>query len=468
MSSTSITGKLKSGWACLQQAFRNEPSPSLSERLGWLTALESMLLIQKEPLIEAIDADFGHRSAHETQLLEIFPLVDMLRHTRANLKNWMRPQRRGVGIWFLGAHNRVLPQPKGVVGVMVPWNYPLMLSLGPMISALCAGNRVMIKMSEHSPALTALLQKLLQEALGDELVQVYADELGLGPEFAKLNFDHLMFTGSSATGRKVMASAAQTLTPVTLELGGKSPVIVADDYSLDKAVARILHGKLLNAGQTCVAPDYVLLPKGQTNAFVEAAQRFVTKHYGDTRSDDYTSIINDDSYARLQRLVTDAQLKGADVVTLGSDDRGGRKMAPRLVARVTDDMPLMVEEIFGPILPLVEYQSVEEAVASINQRPRPLALYLFTDDPELQLFVLEETRSGGVCLNDVVMHVGQHELPFGGSGDSGMGQYHGYAGFLEFSKMRPIFHQAKRSSISLLRPPYKTRMNFLLKLMLRG
>lgn len=468
MSALSVTGKLKSGWACMQQAFQKQPSPPLGERLAWLSAIEAMLLKNKRALAEAISADFGHRSTHETLLLELFPVVDMIRHTRKHLKGWMKPQRRGVSIWFFGAHNRVLPQPKGVVGVIVPWNYPLMLSLGPAVGALSAGNRVMIKMSEHSPQLSALLQRLLCEALGDQLVQVYSDEPELGPAFSKLAFDHLVFTGSSATGSKVMTSAAQSLTPVTLELGGKSPVVIAGDFPMKKAVARILHGKLLNAGQTCVAPDYILLPKGQSEAFVKAAKRFVEKHYRDLSSADYTSIVADRFYQRLHALIGDAQMTGAEVVALGEDLPEQRKFALRLVLHAKEGRSLMTEEIFGPILPLIEYESMQQAIDFINHRPRPLALYLFSHDPDHQLHVMEETRSGGVCLNDVVMHVGQHELPFGGIGNSGMGQYHGYEGFLEFSKLRPIFHQAKRSAIALMRPPYGMRIRWVLRAMLRG
>ena len=343
------------------------------------------------------------------------------------------------------------------MGIISPWNYPLQLAISPLTSALAAGNRCMIKMATHSQGLCLLLHRLTSQVLPEELVAFLPGVPA--SEFTSLPFDHLIFTGSPRSGRTVMKTAADNLTPVTLELGGKSPTIVASDFDIDKAVNRILYVKYMNAGQTCVAPDYLFLPENRVEAFVDKAQKLIHTRYPRLDTVDYTSIIDTRAYARLMDCLQDARAKGANVINLlpgVESDEGLRKISPTLVLNVTDDMILMQEEIFGPLLPIKTYQNLDQAIAYINGRQRPLALYLFTSDRAIQEKVISNTISGGVCINDCAMHVAQHDLPFGGIGNSGMGQYHGYEGFAEFSKLRPVFQQApmpaSRSSILCLRP----------------
>ncbi len=438
----------------LQHIFNQGRHPDLATRQHSLKQLEAMLLENSDAICHAINQDFGHRSRDETRLIELFPALSAVRHSRKHLKRWLKPQQRQVSWWFAGARNRVQAQPLGVVGIVVPWNYPLLLAIGPLVDALAAGNRVMIKMSEHSLQLSELLAELTERYLGREWVRVVSDpEAELGPLFSTLAFDHLVFTGSTPTGRRVMQSASVNLTPVTLELGGKSPVLIADDYPIDKAAQRIMMGKSLNAGQTCVAPDYVLLPAGKQQAFVDACRHYCQRHLPQVDNDAYTSIIHRRFYERLDAMTKQAKSDGAEVVVLQQGEAEGKYplsviLNPALTSQV------MREEIFGPLLPVLEYQKFDSALKQVNQADKPLALYLFSDDSALQQRVIGQTLSGGVALNDVLMHVGQHDLPFGGVGPSGMGHYHGRDGFLQFSKLRPVFKQARLSAGRLMRPPY--------------
>lgn len=437
--------------ACLEK-----PYLSLEERLTALRKLERLLVENQDQIVTAISEDFGHRSHHETKILEIFPSVSGLRHACRNLKKWMKIQKRRVSITFLGARNQVIPQPKGVVGIIAPWNYPLFLVIGPLTSALAAGNRSMIKMAANSQRLCTLLHRLFSEAFDEDLVAILPG-VSSG-DFTPLPFDHLIFTGSPSSGRTVMKTAAENLTPVTLELGGKSPTIVCADFNLEQAAERILYGKFINSGQTCVAPDYLFLPEKTVTDFVKMCQKIMSRRYGELISVDYTSVADAKNYERLIALLDDARSKGATLVHLLSDNgsiEGLRKIQPILALNVTEEMELMQREIFGPILPIKTYRDVDECIEYINMHERPLALYLFTKDRELQQKVLMNTMSGGVCINDCTMHVAQHDMPFGGVGNSGMGQYHGYEGFLEFSKLRPVFMQsAKPLSSSFVCPPY--------------
>ncbi|MCE5261902.1 MAG: coniferyl aldehyde dehydrogenase [Deltaproteobacteria bacterium] len=447
-------------------ACRDNPCLPLTARRDALMALETLLVENQEEIAEAICLDFGHRSLHETKLLEIFPTVSGLADARRHLKKWVRPQRRHVSLWFMGAGNRVLPQPKGVVGIISPWNYPLQLALCPLTSALAAGNRCMIKMATHSQGLCRLLRRLVSRVLPEELVAFLPGVPA--SEFTPLPFDHLIFTGSPRSGRGVMKTAAENLTPVTLELGGKSPTIVAADFDIDKAAERILYVKYMNAGQTCVAPDYLFLPENRIEAFVEKALKLIRIRYPRLDTDDYTSIVDAGSYARLINCLRDARTKGARVVNLLPDaepDEVLRKIPPTLVLDITDDMALMQEEIFGPVLPVKTYRDLDQAIAYIKCRQRPLALYLFTNDRSIQERVIANTMSGGVCINDCAMHVAQHDLPFGGIGNSGMGHYHGYEGFLEFSKLRPVFKQAPMPATTFLFPPYGKTFERIYRLM---
>jgi coniferyl-aldehyde dehydrogenase len=366
----------------------------------------------------------------------------------------MKPARRRVGLAFQPASARVVYQPLGVVGIIVPWNYPLYLAIGPLIGALAAGNRVMLKLSESTPSTGLLLKSLLAQIFPEDQVAVVLGEADLGIAFSQLPFDHLLFTGSTSVGRQVMRAAAEHLTPVTLELGGKSPAIVSAEVPLADAAERIAFGKTLNAGQTCVAPDYVLVPKNRVDGFVEAYRSVIRRFYPQLADNpDYTSIINERHHTRLQRYLEDAQGKGARVLPL-FDQGQERRMPHCLLLDVNDDMQVMQDEIFGPILPIVPYDDIEQALAYINARPRPLALYYFGYDKAEQHRVLRHTHSGGVCLNDTLLHVAQDDLPFGGVGPSGMGHYHGHEGFLTFSKAKGVFIKQRLNAARLIYPPY--------------
>jgi coniferyl-aldehyde dehydrogenase len=436
------------------------------ERLGRLL---SLLLENADALAEAIDSDFAGRSRHETQLLELFPSLEGIRHARRHLRSWMRAQRRGTSIWFLPGRSEVRPQALGVVGIVVPWNYPVFLAVGPLTAALAAGNRAMIKMSEFTPATGELFAALIAKAFDPAEVTVVNGSAEVAQEFVTLPFDHLLFTGSTTVGRHVMRAAAQNLTPVTLELGGKSPAIVGPRARLDVAAERIMLGKCVNAGQTCIAPDYVLVPAGREEEFTTLAKGVVSRFYPRLRDNpDYSSIINDRHRARLAGLARDAVDRGARLVPLHADDLAGTaKIVPQLVVGVTDEMAVMQEEIFGPLLPLVPYDTIDDAIAYVNARPRPLALYVFDEDRHNVDAVLERTVSGGVSVNETLLHIAQDNLPFGGVGASGMGHYHGREGFDTFSKLKPVFRQSRLNGLGLLMPPYAKRFESLIRLLVR-
>ncbi|RBP09272.1 coniferyl-aldehyde dehydrogenase [Roseiarcus fermentans] len=438
-------------------AFLKSPPPTAAERLADLKALSRMVRDNEQAIVAAISADYGNRSAFETKFAEIFYVVDAAHDAAKRLKGWMRPQRRGVDLMaFAGARNRLIPQPLGVVGVIVPWNYPLMLSFGPLVSIFAAGNRAMVKMSENSQRLAELLREIAPKYFPVEKLAFFDDGGGRGPAFSSLPFDHLIFTGSGATGRAVMANAAKNLTPVTLELGGKSPAIVAPDFPIKTAAERILWAKTLNAGQTCLAVDYVFLPRGRETEFVDACKRLFAKRYPDINGPDFTSIIDQRSFDRLTAALEDARARGATLVNLAegqSPDAARRKFAPHIVLNPTPDMEVMRREIFGPILPILPYDTREEVAAAINAGDRPLGLYPFTNDSGTRDFYVDRVLSGGVSVNEAVLHVAQHDLPFGGVGASGMGHYHGREGFETFSKMRPVFQQGPVSSVQLMMQP---------------
>ena len=452
-----------------RKAYQKHPYPSLEERKELLTKIEKLLLDNVDAIAAAINKDFGHRCAEETKLLEIFTSVDGIRHTRKKVAKWMKPKKRHVSAMFATGKNRLIPQPKGVVGIVVPWNYPLFLAISPLTSAIAAGNRVMIKMAQNSKNLRELLADKFREAIPEDQVAILPGVSGT--EFTSLPFDHIVYTGSADSGRTVMRSAADNLTPVTLELGGKSPTIVCDDFDMNTAADRIMYAKYVNAGQTCLAPDYVFVPKSKRDEFVEAAKRIVAKRYPDTNDSSYTSVIDEKSYRRLRATLDDAEKKGAKAVKLvpsaGFNDEL-RKFPPTVVLDATDDMTIMQEEIFGPLLPVKTYDSLDEVIQYVNAKDRPLGFYVFTNDKEKEEKLLMSTISGGVTVNNCVFHIAQHDLPFGGVGASGMGHYHGYEGFCELSKMRPVHKNPMFSGASLFYPPYKKRharlFNLLLKL----
>ncbi|MFL9814136.1 coniferyl aldehyde dehydrogenase [Stutzerimonas sp. VN223-3] len=451
-----------------RSAFQANPSPLAEDRLQWLEALHDILASNQQALIDAISQDFGNRSADETRLAEIMPSLHGIRYAKHHLRKWMKPSRRRVGMAFQPASARVVYQPLGVVGVIVPWNYPLYLAIGPLVGALAAGNRVMLKLSESTPATGLLLKSLLAQIFPEDQVAVVLGEADVGITFSRLPFDHLLFTGSTSVGRHVMRAAAENLTPVTLELGGKSPAIVSKDVPLTDAAERIAFGKTLNAGQTCVAPDYVLVPKNRVDGFVEAYRGVVRRFYPQLADNpDYTSIINQRQHVRLRSYLDDAQAKGAQVLPL-FDQAQERRMPHYLLLDVNDDMQVMQDEIFGPLLPIVPYDDIEQALAYVNARPRPLALYYFGYDKAEQRRVLRHTHSGGVCLNDTLLHVAQDDLPFGGVGPSGMGHYHGHEGFLTFSKAKSVFIKQRLNAARLIYPPYgKPLQKLIYKLFVR-
>lgn len=461
--------KLEHYRLCQHQAFMQQPMPSLDIRISDLKKLKQLITKNQPQICQAIATDFGCRSASETALLEIFTSLESINDAIKRLAKWMQPQRRHTSLWFKPAKNKVIPQPLGVVGIIVPWNYPLFLTIAPMVAALAAGNRVMVKMSENSPSLCQLLQQLFGYEFCEKQICIIAEEGHTGIAFSQLAFDHLIFTGSTATGKAVMAAAAANLVPVTLELGGKSPVILADDYDVHTALSRILGGKVYNSGQTCVAPDYLLIPEESENELIKHAQSIMAQRFTDIQHSDYTSIIDDASFARLCDTVKDAQEQGAKVINLiphSVPDPQRRKFPLQLICQPTDTMAVMQREIFGPLLPIVTYKNLQQALNYINVRERPLALYLFSNDKAVQQQVLDQTRSGGVALNDVMLHVAQDDLPFGGIGHSGMGHYHGREGFERLSKMRPVMQQAALSSTKYLYAPYgkigKRLINFII------
>ncbi|MBD7976978.1 coniferyl aldehyde dehydrogenase [Serpens gallinarum] len=449
-------------------AFRANPLPSAEQRRAWLKALRKLLVQEQDSIIRAISRDFSNRSADETRMAEIMPSILGIHYASKYLKKWMRTSRRAVGLPFQPASTRVIYQPLGVVGVIVPWNYPLFLAIGPLVGALAAGNRVMIKMSESTPEFSELLKTLLARIFPEDLLAVVTGDVEIGVAFSKLPFDHLLFTGATSVGKHVMRAAADNLTPVTLELGGKSPAIVSTTVPLRDAAERIAWGKTLNAGQTCIAPDYVLVPEARLNDFVNAYRQAVQRFYPQLQSNpDYTAIINQRQLNRLNGYISDAQNHGATVVPLFPESHE-RRMAHSVLLDTTDDMKVMQEEIFGPLLPVIPYQRLDDALAYINDRPRPLALYYFGYDKAEQQRVLEQTHSGGVCINDTLLHVAQDDAPFGGVGASGMGHYHGHEGFLTFSKAKTVFSKQRFNAARLIYPPYgKLLQKLVYKLFIR-
>lgn len=449
---------------------RAEPAPDCAARLDRLARLRAVVADNEERFRQAISVDFGHRSAVETTIAETMMVFSEVRHASKHLKSWMAPQRVATALQFLPARNRLIPQPLGIVGIIAPWNYPLQLTLAPAIGAIAAGNRVIIKPSELVPHFSALLKKTIAQKFDttELLVTGVEDEIAKG--FAHLSFDHLVFTGSTRVGRLVAETAGRNLTPVTLELGGKSPAIIDMSADLDEAAERIAYGKLLNAGQTCIAPDYVLVPESALQAFAEKVRTQMRRMFGtDPANKDYTSIISDRHYARLEGLVADAAQRGAKILQPAKADdpnwKAHRKFPPTLVVGATEDMAAMQEEIFGPVLPVLGTRDADEAIAFINKRDRPLALYWFGRDRDARDEVLARTISGGVTINDCLFHFAQVSQPMGGVGASGTGAYHGEWGFKTFSKLKPVFYRSKFNRLADLYPPYGGKIARLEKMM---
>lgn len=451
-------------------AMLRDGPPTAIKRKQDLDALLELIRGYQDRLVKSVSEDFGNRSAHETLLAEVLGVIKPIKHARKNLKRWMKPARRPMELELLPARAEIQYQPLGVIGIMAPWNYPFYLTINPLIGALAAGNRVMLKPSELTPRTSQLIKDMLAEAFDETEVAVVLGGPEIAGAFSRLPFDHLLYTGSTSVGRKVMMAAAENLVPVTLELGGKSPAIVGLDYPLEHAASRIAFGKLLNAGQTCIAPDYCWVPEGKVDRFVDLVTEQASSMYPTLADNpDYTSIVADRHYARIQALIEDARNKGARVIEInpaGETVSNQRKIPPTLLLDVNDDMDVMEQEIFGPVLPIKPYSDLGQVIDYINAHPRPLALYHFTHDREARDRVLARTTAGGVCENDTLLHVMVEELPFGGVGPSGTGGYHGHYGFTRFSHAKSVFRQSRINGAGLLNPPYGKLVDTMLKVMM--
>jgi coniferyl-aldehyde dehydrogenase len=437
-------------------AFRRNPYPDHRERSDHLHRLERALLAAQDEAAAALDGDFGGRSKNEILFSELFVALHAIRHARKHLKSWMRERPRKLDWPLQPATAWVMPQPLGVAGIISPWNYPLFLTFAPLAGALAAGNRVLIKPSEITPRTSECIAKIVAQVFAADHVAVVTGDAEVARAFAALPFDHLLFTGSTAVGREVMRAAAANLTPVTLELGGKSPAIVAPDADLRRAAEDIAYAKFLNAGQTCIAPDYALVPRDRLQAFASEVRGAVERYWPDPpRNPDYTSVVNGRHRSRLQSYLDEARAGGVEVSVIGSERGDPHRVAPVLLLDPPDHLRVMQDEIFGPLLPVKTYGTLERAVEYVNDRPRPLALYLFTKSRETEQYVLTHTLSGGASVNETLVYIAAEDLPFGGVGASGLGHYHGQDGFDTFSKLKPVFRRRWPGLSRSLRPPYR-------------
>ncbi|MCC5826516.1 aldehyde dehydrogenase family protein [Alkalimonas sp.] len=476
MSKHADTLDLTAVFASQQKAARALPYPDYACRLGWLKQLEQQLKQQLAALTKALAEDFGHRSAEESLRIELLPTLQGLAYLQRQLKRWMKPEKRHTSWLFQPARNYIQYQPKGVVGIMVPWNYPVFLTLGPLMAALAAGNRVMLKLSEDTPATNHCLQQLLATVFPTEQVAVFSGDAGQAAAFAALPFDHLLFTGSTTVGRKVMQAAAANLTPVTLELGGKSPAIVAADANLAVSAERLVFGKCANAGQTCVAPDYLWVDAQIQPALINALKNAFNRLYPANRlQQDYSWLCTERQRQRMLTLLQQAEQAGATIISCAEHHwqhylQDGSGLLPlQLVLNLPAEHALWQEEIFGPILPIQSYSAIEHVFTQLSTQARPLALYLFSNNKALQQQFLKHSHSGGVCLNDCLMQVAQDDLPFGGIGASGMGAYHGKEGFITFSHAKAVHSKGWWHPGKLIYPPYnKSSLNTALRWLLRS
>ncbi|MDB1123529.1 coniferyl aldehyde dehydrogenase [Vibrio algarum] len=453
-----------------KQQYSHYPSPTYQVRVSQLKALKTAVLHYKEDLVSAMSADFGYRSEHDSLIGDILPVVSHINYTLKKLKKWMKPSKRHAGLLLAPASVRVEYQPKGVVGIIAPWNFPIMLSLSPLVTSIAAGNRTMIKVSEFTPETNKVLTSLVNSIFSEQEVAIIEGEAETARAFTTLPFDHILFTGSTPVGKHVMRAAADNLTPVTLELGGKSPVIIGEDMPIETAVERLIYGKCLNAGQICVSPDYTLCPKNKVDEFIAAYRAKFQQLYPDFENNkDYSQIINTRQAERIESVLEDALAKGAIIHSANTHeitktplngqnpkllDTGSKKWPTQIISNVNSDMRVMQEEIFGPLFPIVPYESLSEAINFVKSNPRPLALYLMSYNKSVQRQVLEQTHSGGVCINETVFHVAAEDAPFGGIGPSGIGHYHGIEGFKTLSHAKTVLQRGTFNSGKLIHPPY--------------
>ena len=468
MDTTTTPADLTPALDRLRAAWRAR-KPDRAQRMDDLARLKAAVKARMGEMEAAVRADFGHRSTHETLLAEAMTVIAEIDHMRAHLRGWMRPRRGTVGWRLWPARAQVRREAVGVVGVMSPWNYPVNLALVPLATAIAAGNHVFVKPSEHTPHTSAWLQSLIADVFPADRVAVALGGADLGAAFAALPFDHLVFTGSTAVGRKIMAAAAPNLTPLTLELGGKSPAIVADDFPIDALAGRLTSGKWFNGGQTCIAPDYVLIDAARRDTLIEALRIQVHARYGAgmENAGDYTRVINEGQYRRLRGYLDEARERGHAVIELAQVDAARadaeRLIPPTIVIDPAADTAVMRDEIFGPILPVIGYRSLDEAIAFVEGHDRPLALYPFSRERRTVERILSRLVAGGVTVNDTLLHFAAKDLPFGGIGPSGMGQYHGRAGFDAFTKPMPVLWQAPMTATDWIKPPYTGKIDRLVR-----
>jgi len=449
-----------------------EGAPDINLRKDRLDRVVAMVKKYDKKIIETVNHDFGNRDPMMSAATEVASVIGPMEHAKKNLKKWMKTEKRkaaiaplGSALSLLGARAEVRYQPKGVVGAISPWNFPMNLALAPLAGIIAAGNRVMHKPSELTPATSDLLKLMIEEYFSEEEMAVFVGDAEVGAAFSGLAFDHLIFTGGTSIAKHVMKAASENLVPLTLELGGKSPVVVGKSAKIKDTAQRVMQGKTMNAGQICLAPDYALVPEEKVDEFVKATVEVTSEMYPEMKdNDDFTSIINQKHFDRIQSYLTDAKEKGAELVEINPSNEDfsqqpHHKIPPTLVLNPSEDMKIMQEEIFGPVLPVKTYSDVSEPVDYINSKDRPLGLYYFGNDNDEKEFVLENTTSGGVTVNDVISHIQMEDLPFGGVGPSGMGSYHGYDGFKEFSHAKAVYKQTGLNLMKLagLVPPYKKK-----------
>lgn len=464
--------QLNALFAKQKEAFLQRKAPiSYKERIAALDKMYDAIYSRRMEMCAALDDDFGGRSSQETLLMEIFVMLDEIRHTKRHLKKWMKDERVGVNWQFLPARAKVVYQPVGVVGVIGAWNYQLLLSMSPVIGAISAGNHVMLKPARQAPKAAKLMEDLYRDIYPEEFVTVVNGPSEVSRAFSALPFDHIIFTGSTNVGKTIMRNASEHLTPVTLELGGKSPAIVSDNFKLDSAARRIAHGKFVNAGQTCVAPDYVMVRADQHDEFVKHFEDTIAAYYPTlVDNTDYTRIITAKEYQRLQNWLDEAQEKGATIIQVNPANEDcnveNKVFPPTIVLNAPDDCKVMQEELFGPIMPVVRYKELDDAIEYVKRRPHPLALYYFDNTKSRVQQMLHGTLSGGVTINGCIYHLPQHNMPFGGVGPSGMGAYHGYDGFLTFSKKKAVLMQGPFAGTFLMRPPYGKLLSWVIGVLL--